>query len=147
MPTSTVTYDFKTALLAAAQAAINDPVVTYSWGEPDVWTDDVVLLGRSASRQSPATLGTNRSREETLSCELHVLVSRFSQVEAETRAYAMLGLIERSCRMVDSTLGGIVRQCFMESHEAEGYQLDDDRTGRHGVEIIATFVAHVRVSG
>ena len=147
MPTSSARYAWQVALLAAAQTAINDTSVLYCWGEPDHWPDDVVSMGQSTSHQAPATMGTNRSREEILTCELHVISSRTDQQVAADRADQMTRLIEYQCRMVDSTVGGTVRECFLSGDISDGGLLKNDPSGRRVHEIIATFQAKVSVSG
>jgi hypothetical protein len=147
--TATATYQLKVQLESAARLVLADYTgVTYSWGEPDSWSDDILMFMRTTSLQEPATMGgTQRTRTETLTCDVHFMVFRHGQREAEERAYLMLGLLERYCRVTDTHLGGLAQWCFLTEHEAEGFALDDSPMGRRGVEIRATFTAQVRITG
>jgi hypothetical protein len=149
--TATGTYDLKVKLEAAARiahlAAADPRSITYSWGEPDSWSDDIVMFMRTTSVQEPATYGTPRTRNETLTCDIHFMVFRTAQRDAEDRAYELLALLERYVRVTDTHLDSSVLWCFMTEHEAEGFALNDSPSGRRGIEIRATFTAYVRISG
>lgn len=131
--------------------------ITYSWGEPAVWSDDNLLLMRSSSDQEPATLGTNRSRNEILECDVHFIVSRggdpqTAQKAASARAYDLVGRLERYVRVTDThlTAAGFTDGlwwCFMTAHEAQPFLFADNPTGKRAIEVRATFTAQVRITG
>lgn len=150
MSTATAGYALKAALASAIPTAIAaldlGGNVLIDWGYPEpTWPDDMVLLGALSTQQEWRT--SNRSREETLDLELHVLSWRATQQEADTRAYALLAAIERYLRITDPTLGGVVRECVLTATDADGYTRTADRITGRGTEIIATFTAKARISG
>jgi hypothetical protein len=135
-----------TAARAAIAAADPGAVVTFDFGEPDTWSDDTVLTMRVTSTQLPGPISPRRVRDETVEVELHIVTRRTTQLEADDRAYALLGWIAHHVRMVDPTLGGVALWCFMTGHDADGFTPDQDRLGGRGTEIIATFTARCRIS-
>lgn len=142
---------FKTALVAAIKTAINDPAVLITYGHPgQELADDMVGVNKITSGQAPATMSTNRTREETLTAEVIVSCYRGGGQEAEQvagdRAYYLLGLIENHVRAVDTTLGGVVRECALTSHDSEG--ATDPALTAEGrvIEIAAVFTAKFRIT-
>ena len=120
------------------------------FGQPTNYVaDDIVSFGRLTAGQDPATLGTNRSREETLTLDVTVSCFRGGNEDGEIftaeRAYDLLRRIEHYVRIEDTTLGGIIRTCVLSSHESEGATpeelLDDGRVS----EVVATFTAKARI--
>ncbi|WP_160665340.1 hypothetical protein [Pseudarthrobacter sp. ATCC 49987] len=120
------------------------------FGQPSTYApDDIVSFGRLSSGQETATIGTNRSREETLSLEVTVSCFRGGGEEAEIetaeRAYELLRRIEHHVRMEDTTLGGIVRLCVLSGHESEGATPEDLIEQGRVTEVVATFTAKARI--
>jgi hypothetical protein len=152
MPSTTCAQAFKEGLEAAARAAVAAAApalqVTYDWGEPDTWSDDCVLFMGLESTLVPGAMGSQRSRTEEISCEVHVITRRTTQREADLAAYMLVGWIERHIRMVDPTLGGVALDfgTWLTGHEADGFTPPDDYAGGRGCEVIATFTARVRIS-
>jgi hypothetical protein len=156
MATSSVTaaQDFKVALTDAMTALVagQDVLVSFGHPGPDLanW-DDVVGFAETTSEQTVATMGTTRAREETLHQTVYASAFRPGGPDQErvasARAYELLGLLEHHVRAVDTTLGGVVRQCFLTAHTCTG-ETDPTvlATGRL-IEINATFTAQVRVTG
>lgn len=152
MQSFTVAGPLRIAMRDAAVTAINDPAVQIEVGYPWPQTAaDIVAVGAVRSTQEPATLGTQRSREETLTVDVLVSVFRAGGQEVEQvasdRAYALLGALERHVRITDTTLGGVVRHCFLTGHEMDSQPFSDDTGMGRTVEIAATFTAAVRITG
>jgi hypothetical protein len=156
MATSSVTaaQQYKAALVDAMIALVAGQDVLVTFGHPGVdvanWRD-IVSFADTVSQQSVATMGTNRSREETLTQKVWVSCERPGDQDQERvasdAAYALLGLLEHYVRQTDTTLGGVVRQCFLTSHTATGET--DPKFLNYGrlIEIEAEFTAQVRVTG
>ena len=68
---------------------------------------------------------------------------------ADAAAYGWLRLVERQCRMIDPTLGGVCQLtgCVLTSSDSQGYTDPTKAALGRGCEIIATFTASdVRIS-
>jgi hypothetical protein len=120
------------------------------FGQPANYVpDDIVAVGRITAGQDMATMGTNRSREETLTVDVTVSCFRGGDEDAEIatadRAYDLLRRIEHHVRMTDPTLGGVVRTCVLTSHESDGATPEDLIDQGRVTEVIATFTAHARI--
>ena len=152
--TVTVAYQFKAALFDAATSlwATSHPEMLVNWGAlagPNRPDDHVLFLGTD-SDQVPATLSTNRSREETLHVELQFFVTRWGEVEAAREAdeylYARIGDLERYVRMTDTTLGGVVRHCFLVSHITDARSFMKNNLAGHLAAAIVRFEAKARIT-
>lgn len=152
MSTATLAYDFMLGMEAGIRAAIAavDPggnvLVDYGYPEP-ARADDMILIIKLDSAQDWATLGNTRSREETLMLEVHFCSWRSDQKQANAAAYGWLKLVERYCRMTDTTLGGVMRETKLVRISSQGYTYDGDISKGRGCEAIATFMGSQRVSG
>lgn len=141
---------FKEALFDAASTLWAGEGVQVCYGHPGVnMADDLVVFGRLETEQEPATMGT-RSREELLTLEVVVSVYRGGGGEQElvtaARAYELLGELETHVRVTDTTLGGVVRHCFLASYTSEGVtDLDVLAAGRE-TDITAQFAARARIT-
>lgn len=113
--------------------------------------EDIVMVGRVSTDQGIAQLGTNRSREETL--ELEVIVSCYrgggedQEIAVQQRAFDILAVIEKDVRRTDTTLGGVVRQCFLTHAETEGATPPELVDQGRFADVVATFTAQNRVTG
>lgn len=125
-------------------------LVAVNFGYPaTLEPEDVVSVMGITSEQQAVTIG-RRSREEILT--LTVLISCWrggggeQEIITARRAYDLLGKIERWVRLVDPTVGGTVRQCFLLDHESDG-ATDEDvlQTGR-ATDITARFLAQARIT-
>ncbi|WP_104116966.1 hypothetical protein [Arthrobacter sp. B1805] len=154
-PVSAV-WAFKKALVAATRelmAADEDTIrVLVTAGTPGTYApDDIIAFGRASSRQDRANLGPQRQREEVLSCSatFSCLVGGGEEAEEESqeRALQLLGLIERHVRLTDTTLGGVVRHCFLTEIETEGETPPEYTSQGRAVDVVATFEARNRVKG
>jgi hypothetical protein len=144
---------FKAALFNVASTlwAGETPTAYVTYGMPafDVYSD-VASFGVTTSESQPATLGPRRQREETLTQEVILYCFRAGGQEQEliamTRAYAMFAELEEYVRVTDTTLGGVVRECFLTAHGSDA-ATDQDvlSTGRMHV-LTATFTAHNRIT-
>lgn len=122
------------------------------FGQPSNYIpDDIVSFGRLTTGQETATLGTNRSREETLTVDVTISCFRAGTEDAEIaaaeRAYDLLRRIEHYARMEDTTIGGTVRTCVLSSHESEGATPEELTEQGRVAEVIATFTAKTRIQG
>ena len=153
--TTTAAYKFKQALFDAATNLWKDdhPEILVNWGTltgPNRPDEHVLFLGTD-SDQAPATMSTNRSREETLHVELQFFVTRWGEVDAAREAddymYARIGELERYCRMTDTTLGGVVRHCFLVSHVTDARSFaGPNNTAGHLAAAIVRFEAKARIT-
>jgi hypothetical protein len=152
--TATVADKFKLAFYEAARdlmaADIDTQYVYVTFGAPGTYDpEDLVSFLDIASEQETATIG-NRSREETLT--LTVAISCFrgggqdSELVASARAYDILRRLEQYVRKTDTTLGGVVRHCFLVGHDSTGAtdpaSIDKGRV----IEIMARFRAVARIT-
>lgn len=141
---------FKAAFYAAAVAALPD-TVRVSYGHPGTsfLEDDIVAVMGATGDQTPATMGTPRSREETIRLEVVVSSYRGGGAEAEpvaeAAAFALLGTLETYVRLTDPTVGGTVRLCQLEEWRAEPATDEALLTQGRQVELTATFRAEVRI--
>src|SRR5690349_410428 len=109
----TAAADFRQGLYEAAVTAIDDSDVSIVTGAPsDVFAWDLVAVGREVtSDQDFGPMGTARTRNEQLTCDVTVSVLRPGGQEQEsvaaTRAYELLGAVELYARKTDTTLGGV----------------------------------------
>lgn len=152
-PSTTAAHDFKAALAAAMRTlTADDDQVLVSFGNPGqqgLNFTDWVMFEDLTSEQSPATMGTNRSREEILTQLVVLECFRAGGPEAEElasdAAYALLGLLEQHVRQTDTTVGATVRQCFLSSHRSQGFTSPVDQVQGRTILVEATFTAAVRI--
>lgn len=144
---------FKQAMADAAHTLWDtaEADVQIAFGHPGkTQADDIVAFGRISSVQEPVTIGTRRSREETLTLIVVVSIFRAGGPEQEQiasdRAYKLLGDLENHVRKTDTTVGGTVRDCFLDSHESEGATDPDTIARGRLIEISASFTAHARIA-
>lgn len=157
LSSTTAAQAFKAAMVAAMrELTVADDHVLVSFGAPGQQALnflDVVSFEDITSEQDPATLGTNRAREEILT--LQVVIECFRPGEgdqeeaASDAAYDLLGRLERHVRVADTTVGGTVRQCFLTSHRSTGETDPAALAVLHGrlIAVEAVFTARVRVTG
>lgn len=110
---------------------------------------DNVCVGVVTSNQEEATFGTQRSREETLTCQVDFYSFRPGGVEmeevVEERAWEMVDRVAEYVRVTDTTLGGVVRKCFL-TDTASDAATDPDVLAKGRMHIVsATFTAENRV--
>ncbi|WP_106819195.1 hypothetical protein [Janibacter massiliensis] len=128
-----------------------DALVTL--GPPDGATlpDTIVQIGGVTADQEVATMGPQRSREERLEVEVlfSLAMGGGSEVDDEltARAFDLLGSVEHHLRVVDTTVRGTVRQCFLTRYRSDGAGPDADTSAGRFIDITATFTAHARVTG
>lgn len=152
---ATAAQGFKAALVAAI-TTLNaaDPATLVSFGHPGPaalnYPNSVSVTSVDAE-QDPATLGTNRAREEVLTAEVVISCWRPGgpemESEASDAAYGLLESIERHVRVTDTTLGGVVRHCFLRAHRSAGATDEELLDKGRLIVVIAEFVAHVRITG
>ncbi len=147
--------DYRNAfkVMAATLWVADDVHVTMGHPGPnvDAWQDIVSIAGVRTS-QEVATMGTNRSREETLELTVWISVHRPGDAEdleqeCNDRITELLGALEYSVRQSDTTLGGVVRDCFLSQADIDGLLNPALLATGRTVEAECTFTAHVRVTG
>lgn len=111
--------------------------------------DEIIAVTRMEAQFDFATMGTNRSREVTLSVDV-VFSCLFSgdetlELSAQERAFDLLDRLEASVRMDDTTLGGVVRHCFLASVQTDGQTPEEYQQAGRGVDVTATFTARHRI--
>jgi len=142
---------FKRAFYDSAVGLWPNTEVQVVYGQPGTYlADDVVAVTRVHAEQVPAAMGTNRSREETLTLTVIISVYRGGGEEVEViasdRAYELLGQLERFVRVTDTTVRGTVRECFLDEHDSDGETRPELIASGRTIEIEAKFTAHARVT-
>lgn len=145
---------FKKALRTAMVGLVAaDDTVLVTFGHPgqQIFSyDDLVMLEDLTAEQEPATVSTNRTREDTLTQVVAIESFRAGGPEAEetsaAAAYALLALLEGYVRATDTTLGGVVRHCFLTSHRSQGFTPPGDQDQGRITVLEATFTAKARIT-
>lgn len=152
---ATVAADLKGALydatvnMMAADADTADVLVTF--GLPGTLEPlDLISFEDVQEEQSPATISTNRTRNEIIHLTVKISCARGGGQEMERicsdRAYQLLKKIETYVRVTDTTLGGLCWWCFLERHTSFGHtDLTEVEQGRV-IEIVAVFQAEARIT-
>lgn len=148
-------HQFKTALFTAAAELWKDnhPEFLVCWGRVGINVpDQYVEFHGTDNTDQFATMGTNRTAEETLRLETTWFVSRFGDAdlvgpEADQYLYDRLGELERYVRVTDTTLGGVVRHCRLVAYATDDASMDSDNAYGRLSAAIAYFEAKVRISG
>lgn len=147
---------FKAGLKAAGDSAWASELASstvllwagYGWPATNAY-NDMISFGAVTSEQVAATVSGGRTREETLTCEVDMLIYRGGgqeqEVIVETRAFALLTLLADYCRVTDTTLGNTVRHCFLTSYATTQDRSVDLNLGRQQF-LTATFTAKYRIS-
>ena len=151
--TFTAANAFKQAFYAQAVSLFSsDPNVLVTFGHQGIQNNvDVIRLGELTSSQVPATLSNAlRTREETLTLKVQIASYDAGESDndlvASTRVYYLMGILENYVRTTDTTLGGVVRQCFLTSHVSPGMTDGGLVGGGRIIESEATFTALVRIT-
>ena len=153
MGASTQAREFRKAIFdrcVLLYAADTSPYTLVTRGLPAFANaQDVVSVGAVTSNQEPVTLGTQRSREESLTCQVFFYSFRGGgdsmEEVVEARAYEMLDELAEYVRVTDTTLAGAVRQCFLTDIAADA-ATDPDVLAKGRMHVItATLSAEVRV--
>lgn len=152
---ATVGDAFKLAFRDAARDVIfaDEPEVLVSYGHPGTERpDDIIMFTRVGVGQEPATFSaTNRSREETIDLDVLISVARGGGPEVEevcgARATELLSALEYYVRITDTTLGGVVRHCFLAQYETDGWTVENQQFQGRNISIEATFQAVARITG
>jgi hypothetical protein len=153
---TTAAQDFKAAFFTGITELMASDEET-QWvqvvfGTPfDLNPEDIIAFTSVTSEQNVATMG-NRAREELLTITVEISCFRGGtgpdlEREVSDRAYYLLGLVERWCRVTDTTVGGTVRHCFLSGHESSGLTDPADLEKGRVIEITATFLAAARITG
>lgn len=150
MTASTLAAGFKDAVYARCVLLWAAEDVQVAFGHPGMTQrNDLVAVMDVSSEQDAITLGTQRSREETLTLTVMFSVYRPGGVDQEKvasdRAFELVDDLAQFARVTDTTFGGVVRECFLESVSAEGSVDPTVISAGRLVEVVAVFVAKGRV--
>ncbi|MDM4761886.1 hypothetical protein QT381_02565 [Galbitalea sp. SE-J8] len=142
--------DFKRAFVEGATVLFADEPVKVAFGHPGIeQPDEIVAFTKVASEQEPATLSTNRSRDETLTQTVVISVWREGGADQEQaasdRAYELLGALEEWARMTRTNVGGVL-WCALTSHTSDGETSPQVLAAGRLVEVEATFTARARIT-
>jgi hypothetical protein len=153
---TTLAWAYKNGLFLAASAVFDSNATYVCMGLPSNVSNEIVSIGAVRTVQDPATLSTNRAREEVLTCEVTITVFQGgmddSQLTVDERAFELLSMLEKNVHYVvdgidGTTLGGIVRECFLTAIDQDSYRVggsDQTAAGRECL-LIATFQGKGRV--
>ena len=155
MGVSTQAREFRKAVFDRCEllyAGDVDPYTRVSRGLP-AFADaqDNVSVGAVTFTQEPIVLSPQRQREETLTCQVMFYSFRFGGADmeevVEARAYEMLDALAQYVRVTDTTLGNVVRHCFLTDGSADE-ATNPDLVGAGRMHVLsATLTAVVRVGG
>ena len=154
---------FKSALAAAAKTA------TAPLAAPDVPLlvrvglpttnqrgryGEIIAVTRVVARQEVAAMGPRRPRELFMTCTVIVSVYRAGsddeangvdlEEQVALRAGELLDAIEENVRLTDTTLGGVVRECFCTSVEID--EPDEQLNSGRSAYAIGEFTARARIT-
>lgn len=141
----------ETAIRAVLAADADGDGVAVEWGDPPPsWPREMVLILDTEFDLDTATMGTCRTRDETIRQQIAVLVHRQgdgAQKAAADRAYGLVSAIESYVRTTAPTLGveGCLG-CFITSGRSQGTTDAADRASGRWAEVDVTFTARVRVT-
>ena len=151
----TASPDFKNAFHAMAArvmaAGADTQEVQVDFGLPGTFSAwDIIQIGRISSRQDPAALGSNRPREQQLDLTVTISCYRGGGADQERvcsdRAYQLLRMLADEVHHSDTTLGGVVRWCFLTADESDGATDPADAANGRTIAVVATFTAAARVT-
>lgn len=151
----TASPDYKNAFYAMAArvmaAGADTQNVQVAFGTPGSFQDwEIISVGRVNTRQDPATLGPKRSREQELELEVRISVYRGGGADQEQvcsdRAYYLLRMLADEVHHTDTTLGGVVRWCFLTADESDGATDPEQTANGRTIGIVATFTAAARIT-
>jgi hypothetical protein len=150
MTASTLAPGFKDAVYERCLLLWAGSDVQVSFGHPGQHqADDLVAVMDVRSEQDAITFGTQRSREETLTLTVMFSVFRAGGPDRERvasdRAFEVVVELAEFARVTDTTFGGVVRECFLQSVDAEGSVEPSVIAAGRLVEVLAVFVAKGRV--
>lgn len=149
MSTTSTAAAFKDAFHSWAVTNWTGDPVQVNFGIPGPnQQDDIVAFLDVSTGQEPATYGTQRSREETLTMTVTASCYRAGEGAQEKvasdRAVALIAELEQYARVTDTTIGGTVRECFLTNLQIIGTPVEVVAGGRL-VEAQATFTAKARI--
>lgn len=147
--------DFKNAFTDMATSVLaglpDTAAVHVVFGEPGTYApDDIVSVNRVTTSQEPAAMGPKRPREERLDLTVTISCYRGGGAEMERvcsdRAYYLLRILADQVHHVDTTLGGVVRMCFLTDTDSDGATDPATLAEGRAIAVKATFTAQARVT-
>ncbi|MHC9046808.1 hypothetical protein ACYX8G_19660 [Microbacterium saperdae] len=153
--TSTAAWAYKNALHDAAKElwAQTHPEILLIWGEWNgvLTVPDQVMFGDLDARQDVGPLSaSNRSRDEVITLTVEFTVFRPGEVDAakdaEQYLYDRMGELEHYVRKTNTTIGGVVRECFLTSHRTASIAYTLGRDAGYLVAAAAEFQAKIRIT-
>lgn len=151
---ATAAHEVKNRLFLAARTLFEtdtDLWVSYGWPVAGRDRPDAMSFMEIRTQQEPATLGTNRSRDEDI--WVSVLVECFRAGEEEddqaptAAVFGYVRRLEQHIRTSDPTLGGLAHWCFLDQVQTAA-ATDPDLVAQ-GRLVVADvdFKARVRITG
>lgn len=151
---ATAAHEVKNRLFLAARTVFAaDTLLWVSYGWPVGGRDrpDAMSFMEIRTQQEPATLSTNRSRDEDI--WVSILVEAFRAGEDEDDQVATAAVfdyvrrLERHIRTTDPTLGGLAHWCFLD--QVQSAAATDPELVAQGRLVVAEvdFKARVRITG
>lgn len=151
----TAGWQFKNGIYQTARKVLDEKTTYVCMGDPSTLAVlEVVSVGDITAGQVPATAGTNRARDETLTCEVVVSVSQGglddAQLIVDERAWEIAAQLEQAVHYaagsVDGTLlGGVVRECFVTSVEQIDLKATIDNAEGRNCTLTVTFTGKARI--
>lgn len=149
----TAFYTLKKALYDKAVElwATDHPEFEQHWGVPARPPFQYAQWLGGDTEQSPATISSNRSREEVIRVEAEFFCLKPGDVDtardAEDYIFDRLGEIERYLRYTDPTLGGVARHCFLSRTVADTRVVREPNLIGHMAGVLVVFEGVVRITG
>lgn len=145
---------YKQALFDAATELWREshPEFLVCWGKVGANVpDQYVEFHGTDNTEAPATMGTNRTSEETLRLETMWWVTRFGDAEivgpeADLYLFDRLAELEHYVRVTNTTLGGVVRHCRVTTFATDDAAMNRDNSYGRLSAAVAIFEAKVRLS-
>lgn len=149
----TAFYTLKKALYDTAVTlwADDHPEFVQFWGVPPNPPMEYGQWLGGDGEQQPATLSTNRSRDETVRVEAEFFCLKpgeeNSARDAEEYIFDRVGELERHVRVTNPTLGGIALHCFLRNTVADTRALREPNFIGHIAGVLVVFEGRVRITG
>ena len=149
---ATAAHAFKLAFYTKALTLFDATNTHVSFGYPGGGRDVSKFLAFMELRteQAPATVSTNRSRDEDIYLTTVISCARAGQADddlaASQDAYDILRTLERQVRITDTSVSGTVLWCFLNSTDSGGATDAAVLAKGRLIQIEATFKARVRIT-
>lgn len=151
---ATAGYEAKLRLFRTAETLfVNEDSLHVSFGFAADGGDrpDAMAFMEIRTQQEPATLSTNRSRDEEIFVSFVVTAFRAGELDDDRvpteAAFGYVRTLEQHIRQNDPTLGGLAHWCFLDNVQSMAATSADIVSQGRLVVIEAQFKARVRITG